>query len=118
MTKVNSSLRTEGLGLFLLSLYLFSLLDYPWWYFLVFFLIPDLSMLAYLMDTRTGARIYNLFHHQGIAIFLYLAGIYFTSPVLQFSGLIMLGHSSLDRVFGYGLKYDDNFKNTHLGMLK
>jgi hypothetical protein len=27
------------------------------------------------------------------------------------------GHSSLDRVFGYGLKHEDAFQNTHLGRI-
>lgn len=31
--------------------------------------------------------------------------------------LSMLGHSSLDRVFGYGLKHDDAFQNTHFGVI-
>jgi hypothetical protein len=29
----------------------------------------------------------------------------------------LLGHSSFDRVLGYGLKYDDDFKHTHLGWI-
>jgi len=29
----------------------------------------------------------------------------------------LLGYSSLDRVVGYGLKYPDEFKNTHLGVI-
>ncbi|HAJ82706.1 MAG TPA: DUF4260 domain-containing protein, partial [Zunongwangia profunda] len=28
---------------------------------------------------------------------------------------ILFGHSAMDRIFGYGLKYEDNFKNTHMG---
>lgn len=27
----------------------------------------------------------------------------------------MLGHSAMDRLFGYGLKYNKGFKYTHLG---
>jgi hypothetical protein len=33
------------------------------------------------------------------------------------AGTILLGHSSLDRVLGYGLKYPDSFQNTHLGVI-
>jgi len=29
----------------------------------------------------------------------------------------LLGHSSFDRVFGYGLKHEDAFQNTHLGRI-
>jgi hypothetical protein len=35
----------------------------------------------------------------------------------MFAGTILLGHSSFDRVFGYGLKHEDAFQNTHLGMI-
>ena len=31
------------------------------------------------------------------------------------SPVIMLAHSSIDRVFGYGLKYADSSDHTHLG---
>ncbi|MBC8508108.1 MAG: DUF4260 family protein [Anaerolineales bacterium] len=37
--------------------------------------------------------------------------------IIQLIGVIMLGHSSLDRVIGYGLKYPDSFQHTHLGMI-
>jgi hypothetical protein len=30
--------------------------------------------------------------------------------------LIWLSHISIDRVFGYGLKLNDDFKHTHLQM--
>ena len=29
----------------------------------------------------------------------------------------MVSHASFDRVFGYGLKYEDAFRHTHLGMI-
>ena len=29
----------------------------------------------------------------------------------------LFGHSSLDRVMGYGLKHEDAFQNTHLGRI-
>jgi hypothetical protein len=36
---------------------------------------------------------------------------------LALAGVIMLGHSSFDRVLGYGLKYGDSFRHTHLGWI-
>jgi hypothetical protein len=50
---------------------------------------------------------------------LYVLGNLVTVPWLMFAALcaIVLGHSSLDRVFGYGLKYPDAFQNTHLGRI-
>lgn len=101
----------------LLSIYLFSLLDIKWWWYLVLFLAPDLGFLGYLMNPKIGALAYNILHHKGIAIILYFSGLYLGNQVLQFSGILLFGHASFDRMLGYGLKYNDSFNTTHLGVL-
>jgi hypothetical protein len=110
-------LRLEELLLFGLSLLLFSQLDYGWGWYAFLFLSPDLSMLGYLANPQTGAWTYNLIHHKGLAVALYVLGYLLSVPWLMFAGTLLLGHSSLDRVFGYGLKYPDSFQNTHLGRI-
>lgn len=60
---MKTTIRLEELGFTLFSIYLFSLLQYPWWYFPVLFFVPDLSMLGYLAGPRLGALVYNLVHH-------------------------------------------------------
>jgi len=110
-------LKLEELFLFGLSLLLFSGLDYAWGWYALLFLTPDLSMLGYLRSPRLGSWTYNLIHHKGLAVALYVLGYLLSTPWLMFAGTILLGHSSLDRVFGYGLKYPDAFKNTHLGVI-
>lgn len=110
-------LKLEELFLFGLALFLFSGLDYGWgWYALLFF-APDLSMLGYLASPRLGAWTYNLVHHKGLAVALYVLGYLLINPALMFAGALLLGHSSFDRVFGYGLKHEDAFQNTHLGRI-
>ncbi len=110
-------LRLEELLLFGLALFLFSRLEYGWgWYALLFF-APDLSMLGYLANPRVGAWIYNLIHHKGVAVALYVVGYLLAIPAIMFAGTILLGHSRLDRVFGYGLKHEDAFQDTHLGTI-
>jgi len=108
-------IKLEELGLFLLGIYLFSLLNYQWWWFLVLILVPDFSMLGYLINNKAGAFLYNVFHHKGLAILVYLAGCFLKIEVLQLIGIILLAHSAMDRAFGYGLKYETGFKYTHLG---
>jgi hypothetical protein len=108
-------LSVEELVMFVLGVYLFSLLPYQWWWFLVLLLTPDISMLGYLFGTKTGAISYNIFHHRGIAIALYLIGVYLEIPLCQLIGVILFSHAAMDRVFGYGLKYGKGFKYTHLG---
>jgi hypothetical protein len=80
-------------------------------------LAPDLSMLGYVINPKAGAITYNLIHHKGIAIALYLAGIFFFITELQFMGILLFGHSAMDRILGYGLKYSDQFQHTHLGWI-
>lgn len=110
-------IRLEELFLVLLSIFLFSTLDYSWWWFPVLFLAPDLGMLGYVGGPRIGALTYNLVHHKAVATGAYIIGAVLASQLLQLIGLIMLAHASLDRVFGYGLKHADSFQNTHLGKI-
>lgn len=108
-------LKLEELGMFLLSILAFSYTEYSLWWFLVFILAPDISMIGYVLSPKVGAIIYNLFHHRGIAILVIVAGFYWHMDIIYISGIILFGHSSMDRLFGYGLKYQKGFKHTHLG---
>src|SRR5687767_9253771 len=110
-------LRLEEILTLALAVYLISYLPFAWWLYWALFLAPDAGMIGYLINPRIGAFTYNLAHHKSVAIALYLAGLYFSNEVLQFTGLVMFGHSSFDRIMGYGLKYSDGFQNTHLGWI-
>ena len=112
---MKSLLKLEELAMFILGIYMFSQLSYTWWWFLVLILLPDIGMLGYAVNAKIGAVSYNLFHHKGIAILIYFLGIYFEIELLNLAGIILFAHASLDRIFGYGLKFNDAFKNTHLG---
>ena len=48
---------------------------------------------------------------------MYLLGIYFQYEFMKLIGVMVFSHASLDRVFGYGLKYLDDFRHTHLGQI-
>lgn len=107
----------EELAKLIMAYCLSIYLGYGWWVFLVWIISPDISMIAYLINSKIGAWVYNLFHHQAIAVIIGILGIYLMSPQLQFIGLILFGHSAMDRALGYGLKYEDDFKHTHLGWI-
>lgn len=118
MTKgMNNLLKLEELGQFLLSIILFSQLNYAWWVFPACILLPDLSMIGYLANPKIGAWLYNFFHHKLVAITIFVFGFWLGNSLLTLAGVILFGHSAMDRIFGYGLKFDDNFKNTHLGWI-
>ena len=112
---LKSVLKLEELGMFLFGIYLFAQLNYAWWWFLVLILVPDFSMIGYALGNKVGAISYNIFHHKGIAILIYLIGIYVQNSFLELIGIILFTHSSFDRMLGYGLKYEIGFKFTHLG---
>jgi len=110
-------LRLEGFALFVLSIFLFSHLPYPWWVYPLLFFVPDVSMIGYARNPRVGAVIYDVVHHYAVSIGLVLLGFFLGIPSMQLIGVILFGHSSLDRALGYGLKYEDSFQNTHMGRI-
>ena len=110
-------LTLEELALFALGIWLFNLLDYAWWWFPALILVPDLGMLGYLINARTGAWMYNLFHHKLVAVIFILAGYFFKNDLTALTGAILFAHSAMDRIFGYGLKYETSFHDTHLGKI-
>jgi len=90
-------------------------LGFPVWLWVVLFFSPDLSMLGYLVNSRIGAFTYNLFHHRAVALILAAIGFFMHIDILITSGILLVAHSSFDRMLGYGLKFPDDFKHTHLG---
>lgn len=107
----------EGLIVLVASIYLYSLCDFSWFIFFLLLLAPDVSMLAYLINNRIGAQIYNLFHTYIISILLILIGVFLKLDVLLMIGLIWTAHIGMDHLFGYGLKYQTDFKDTHIQKL-
>ena len=110
-------LRFEEAVQLMATVYLNYQLPLPGWWYWAFFLTPDLSMIGYLINSRVGAALYNIVHHKGLAVVCWLLGMYLQQVELQFAGLVLYGHSSFDRLCGYGLKYVDDFKHTHLGWI-
>jgi hypothetical protein len=85
-----------------------------WAAFAVLFLVPDLALLGYLIDARTGAAAYNVAHSYVGPLVLAGIGLSAAPAVLPYA-LIWLAHCSFDRALGYGLKYSSAFGRTHLG---
>ncbi|SDX23359.1 DUF4260 domain-containing protein [Aequorivita viscosa] len=114
---MKSILKLEELAQFILGIVLFAQLDYAWWWFPALIFLPDIGMLGYVFNTKTGAFVYNLFHSKTIGIAFILIGMFYLGDIFTLIGVILFSHSALDRIFGYGLKYSDDFKNTHLGRI-
>jgi hypothetical protein len=117
---MKSILKLEELAMWIGCIMLLYVSHVDWWWYLLMFIGPDISMIGYTAGNNIGAWTYNLFHHKGIAVIVIIAGWLvesFTPPPYSIInlGIILFGHSSMDRFFGYGLKYENGFKFTHLG---
>lgn len=114
---MKTTLRLEELAMLLGATYLFYQQDLHFAWFFLLILTPDIGMIGYLINDKIGAFNYNIFHHKGLALAMYAMGWYISNDILLIIGIILFAHASLDRIFGYGLKYEKGFKFTHLGKL-
>ena len=110
-------LKLEELAMFGFCLYVLYSMNVQWWIYIIIIFGPDISMLGYAAGNKFGAATYNLFHHKGLAVALFAIGWSTNNIQLQIAGIILFGHSSMDRMFGYGLKLNEGFKYTHLGII-
>lgn len=107
-------LRLEGTAVLLGSLLIYGRLEYSWGIFLLLLLWPDSAMLVYVLNKRAGIITYNILHTYALPISLILLSLLLAwSPGIQIA-LIWFTHIGLDRLVGYGLKYPNEFKDTHL----
>lgn len=110
-------LRLEGLALLVAAVWVFVDSGESWWMFGLLLLVPDVTMVGYLHSAELGAATYNLGHTSvGPALLLSWAVISGSSFVVGI-GAIWLAHVGFDRLAGYGLKYPDGFRHTHLGRI-
>lgn len=115
-------LRGEGAALFLAMLGVYThLAGAPggpsWWLFALLILAPDLSFLGYLAGPRVGALTYNAAHTTIVPLLVGLGAFYMDRPLVLAVAVIWVAHIGLDRSLGYGLKYPEAFRDTHLGRL-
>lgn len=114
---MNTLLKLEEIALFLFCIFLFNQLNFAWWWFPALLLLPDLGMLGYLISTKAGAFTYNLLHHRLVATSVAFYALTYGSDYWKLAAIILFAHISFDRAMGYGLKYNDSFSNTHLGVI-
>lgn len=110
----NWILRAEGLIVLGMSCLFYARADYSWTLFAFLFLIPDLSMLGYLLNKQIGSITYNCGHNYIFPAALLFYGQSISSETLIACALIWVAHVGFDRLLGYGLKYKTAFKHTHL----
>jgi hypothetical protein len=116
-TWIRPWLRAEGAATFAAGLAGFLFLGLPWWAFLLLLIVPDVSMVGHLRGPRVGAIVYNLVHDLATGVAVAGLGLAIGSVPLAAAGAILVAHSGMDRMAGYGLKFPDAFRNTHLGRI-
>src|SRR5690606_7024596 len=104
-------LRLEGLAVLIGAALAYAHLDFSWWHFALFFLLPDVSFFGYLAGPKVGAVGYNLAHTYLFPVLLLALTFLLPSGVLTKVALIWLAHIGFDRLLGYGLKYASGFNH-------
>lgn len=110
-------LRAEGAATLAAGLAGFLFLGLPWWAFLLLLIVPDVSMVGYLRGPRVGAILYNVAHDLATGLAIAGVGLALGSVPLAAAGAILVAHSGMDRMMGYGLKFPSSFQDTHLGRI-
>lgn len=110
----NTLLRLEAIMTLIASVMAYSYLGTSWWLFAILFLVPDMSIAGYAAGPRVGAATYNLMHWYGVPLVLTASGLTLGAMTIVAIGLIWMAHIAFDRMLGYGLKYAEGFKVTHL----
>ena len=107
-------LRLEAATLLAGALIAYTTTKQPWWLIPLTLLAPDISAVGYLGGARLGARLYNIAHVTPLPAAAIALGWWQHIPLVAALGLVWLAHIGLDRLLGYGLKYNDNLQHTHL----
>lgn len=110
----NILLRVEGLAFFIGAIAVYANQGFSGVAFALLLLVPDVSMVGYLVNVTVGSRVYNIVHLYALPLLLIAFALATRTPLPLQIGLIWFAHISMDRVAGYGLKYATDFKDTHL----
>ncbi len=107
-------LHLEGLAVLAACCFFYGRAHFSIGIFALGFLAPDLAMIGYVANKSVGAACYNWVHTYVVPVVL-AAFLYYTHREgLMWIPLIWASHIGFDRFLGYGLKYDTDFKSTHL----
>lgn len=72
-------------------------------------------MVGYLKNSKIGALFYNIGHTHITPFLLIIIFLLSNISIFLLISIIWIAHISMDKILGYGLKLDTNFKDTHLG---
>jgi len=108
--------RIEAVALMLGAAAAYGALGFSWGVFAACFFLPDLSILFYLRGPRAGGIAYNLAHFYLWPVLLGAFGVLAEAPVAQQAALVWGAHIAFDRALGWGLKLEQSFCHTDMGL--
>ena len=110
-------LRAEGLAALALGWVVWREFGGELIWFIPLLLVPDVSMIGYLRGPHLGAITYNIAHNWFVGGLVFTIGAALEVNALAMAGAILVAHTGIDRLLGYGLKYPTSFQDTHLGRI-
>lgn len=114
---VKHILQLEGLIIALMSIFFYLELGGDVIFFIILWLVPDMGMIGYIISKKIGSLTYNITHTYTIPIILLSYTLLSNLGLGVQVSLIWISHIGLDRFLGYGIKYPDKFKNTHMNKI-
>jgi hypothetical protein len=116
LTRPDVLLRLEGLLALVAGCIAYQhLYPHHWGFFALLFFAPDISLLGYLRPaSKTSAAFYNLVHCYVLPFALGLLAWERGGVLGGQLALIWMAHISFDRCLGYGLKFPESFRYTHI----
>ena len=115
MSGPRALLHLEALALTVAAILFYTDQGWGWGTFFLLFLAPDLAFLAYIVDQKLGIRVYNVVHWAALPLLLAGLGVLTGGSTMVQIATIWFVHIFLDRVVGYGFKYDTGAnKDTHM----
>jgi len=108
--------RIEGLAIFLAALYLYHQSGHSWLLFALCFFLPDAGAIGYLKSARLGGMMYNLTHWFLWPVILGLVWMKIGNDTVQAIAIIGAAHIAFDRMLGWGLKTEESFYHTDMGL--
>src|SRR5262245_5151001 len=90
--------RGDAAAILVLTLWAVTTTHSSWIWFLTLFLVPDLSMLGYVVGPRVGATIYNAGHLYAWPLGLLAAGLAWHAALTTTAALSWIAHIAFDNV--------------------
>ncbi len=108
--------RLEAAALLLAAVAAYGHLGFSWGIFAACFFLPDLSILLYGVGPRVGGAAYNLAHFYLWPVLLGALAVLGGVPAAGQAALLWAAHIAFDRALGWGLKTEQSFCHTDMGL--